>query len=99
MARHSDLGIGNRQEDAVDERMGDEHAEQDHRRQHQAGGQPALVLEQAGDRSALRRGDVLLPPKRNRCSGPDGRHQPFLPTNPLAAATHVATVEFSIDKH
>ena len=74
-------------------------AEQHHRRQHQAEGQPALVLEQAGDRPALRRGDILLLLKRNRRSGPDGRHQPFLPTNSLAAATQVATVEFSIEKH
>ena len=82
MARHADLGIGDRQQDAVDERIGDEQPEQDHRRQHQAGRQPALVFEQAGDRPARWRADIFQAWGGNV----DGRHERFLAAFFMATA-------------
>ena len=45
VARHADPGIGNRQQDPADERIGDEKPEQDQRRKDQQKREIALVLE------------------------------------------------------
>jgi len=59
-ARHTHSGVGNGQQDAVDERVGDEEREQQDSRQHQTERQPTLVLEQTRDWPTLRRGDIFL---------------------------------------
>src|SRR5262249_32486845 len=53
--RHADLGVGHREQHALDERIGDEQPEQDPRGQQEGDREPALVLQQSGDRAARRR--------------------------------------------
>src|SRR6185312_7277320 len=57
MAGNADAGVGDGQPNALDERIGDEQAEQNNGRQQQRRGEPALVLEEPGGGAALRRGD------------------------------------------
>ena len=66
MAGHADPGVGHRQQNAVEKWIGDKKREQHDCRQHQADGQPVLVLEQASDRPPFRGRDVLWF-KRNGC--------------------------------
>ncbi len=53
-AGNADLGIGDRQQHALDKGIGDKQPEQHDRRQQEGRGEPTLVLQQPGDRSAPR---------------------------------------------
>ena len=82
MAGHADPGVGNRQQNAVKKGIGNKERKQCDCRQHQAEGQPALVLEQARDRPAFRGGNVPRLERRG-CNRSDRRHQRFLPIDSL----------------